>query len=337
MADLDSGHLFLTYLIPIKRGGAKNDVSYKQKVRIELAKLPPAHQTPATQKTRYAAPFARNTRNHFARMFVLDNVVYNGRNRQDALVATVRGVNTIFPEPVDGLNSAYLVFTADIDAVVNDGDPLPSDLSPDKQRMVRLSYAQKLWDTMGEEIAAIFANCHDFDGVDDGAGFGAYLERCHVETTMPFHDYYTELPKFNDLPLKPLIYAVAVPAVVAVVALLLRILGMVSLWGMNLLAVAIVAAVLTVIALVLAVRYANDNGAKPLPPAKHDDLPTVLKALYTQQKFADFVAENQGADPDALHAAFGAFIAEHAPADRKAPTQRPGVISAEAPQPQARV
>ena len=204
MADLDTGHLFLTYLIPIRRGGPHGDVSYKQKVRIELARLPPAHQTPATQKTKFAAPFARNSRNHFARMFVLDDVVYNGRSAQDALVATVKGVNTIVPGKVDRLRSAYLVFTADIDAIAKEGDPLPSNLGPEEQRKVRLAYAQTLWETMGEEIKAIFGNCHGFDGTDSGAAFGAYLERCHVETTMPYHDYYLSLPAFNTLPLKGL-------------------------------------------------------------------------------------------------------------------------------------
>ena len=337
MADLDTGHLFLTYLVPIKRGGPKNDVSYKQKVRIELARLPPAHQTPATQATRYAAPFARNRRNHFARMFVLDDVVYNGRDGEDVLVSSIKGVNTIIPEPVDRLGSAYLVFTADIDAVEEDGAPLPDTLSPEAQRKVRLAYAQTLWDTMGEEIQAIFSNCHGFGGVDGGTAFGAYLERCHVETTMPYHDYYLALPKFNDLPLTAMIAAVAAPAAVAVLALVLRIFGVGSILGVNTLLVTLLALILTLIVFVLAVRWALDNGAKPLPPATHDDLPTVLKALYLQQAFADFVADNQGRDAAALHAAFGEFVRQHDPANTVEPTQQPGVISGSAPQPQAGV
>ncbi|NIZ13874.1 hypothetical protein [Phaeobacter sp. HF9A] len=337
MADLDTGHLFLTFLAPIKRGGPKNDVSYTQKMRIELAKLPPAHQSPATQKTPFAAPFARNTRTHFARMFVLDDVVYNGRNAQDALVATIKKVNTAVPEHVDGLKSSYLVFTADIDAISKDGDPLPSHLSAKQQREVRRAYAELLWETMGEELVAIFQNCHGFDGVSDAASFATYLERCHVETTMPFHDYYLELPKFNILPVKLLIGAVLVPAIVALVALVLRVLGMITLLGMNTLMLALVAGGLTCIAFFLSVRYAISNGAKPLAPAKYDDLPTVLKSLYTQQRFADFVADNQGKDPEALQAAFGQFLSDVAPGNLAGPTQSPGVISSSAPQPQDRV
>lgn len=336
MADLDSGHLFLTFLVPIRRGGPKNDVSYRQKLRMELARLPPAHQTPATQKTKYAAPFARNRRTHFARMFVLDDVIYNGRDGQDVLVSTLKGVNTIMPQPVDQLGSAYLVFTADIDAVLSDGAPLPETLTPEEQRKVRLAYAQTLWETMAEEIKAIFGNCHGFETVDSGAGFGAYLERCHVETTMPFHDYYLSLPTFNDLPLKPLIVAVAFPAGIGVLALVLRLLGVGSLLGLNTLLLALVALAVAVIVFVLAVRFAIANGAKPLPPADLDDLPSVLKALYLQQAFADFIADNQGSEPAALHSAFAAFIAQHDPGNTSAPTQMPGVISGTAPQPQVR-
>lgn len=337
MADLESGHLFLTYVIPIRRGGPRNDVSFKQKLRIELARLPPAHQTPATQKTEYAAPFARNRRTHFARMFVLDNVVYNGRNGQDALVGALRNVGTLTPQHVDGLRSAYLVFTADVDAVIRQGDPLPDDLDPEAQRRVRMAYARTLWDTMGEEIAAIFGNCHGFEGVSSGEAFGAYLERCHVETTMPFHDYYLVPPEFHVLPVRALALAVLIPGGIALGALLLRILGLEALFGLNTLLLAVAAFLVTLLAFVLAVRHALRNGARPLAPARHDDLPSVLKALYIQQAFADFVAEHQGRDAGALAAGFGAFLDRNVPADPNGPTQRPGVIASDAPQPRARV
>lgn len=332
MADLDSGHLFLTWLIPIKNG-APTDAhapSYEQSLRIELAKLPPAHQTPVTQKLPFNSPFARNRRNHFARMFVLDDVIYNGRNGQDAIVSTIQGENTIYPKPIDQLNCAYLVFTVDIDAIEKDGDPLPKSLSDTGQKRVRLAYAQLLWDTMEEEIRAIFSNCFGFEKVQSGADFGAYLDRCHVETTMPFHDYYLSLPEFHTLPAKPLIWLVAVPGVVGLVGLLVRILGMESLFGINTLLLAFLGLALAAVAFVWAVKYAISNGSKPLAPAKYDDLPSVLKALYTQQRFADFAVKAQGMEPQALHAAFGEFLAATAPHDVTAPTQAAGVISADA-------
>ena len=131
------------------------------------------------------------------------------------------------------------------------------------------------------------------------------------------------------LPVRPLLLAVAIPALVALVALVCRILGMIDLplLGWNSLATFLLAGALAAIAAVASVKYAIANGNKPLAPGKYDDLPTVLKALYMQQHFADFVVEHQGCTPETLHAAFGAFLDRTQPQDRSAPTQEPGVIA----------
>jgi hypothetical protein len=55
-------------------------------------------------------------------------------------------------------------------------------------------------------------------------------------------------------------------------------------------------------------------------------LPEVLKAIYLQQHFAEFVVDTQGVGPAALHAAFGDFLQAHRPGDIAAPTQAPGLI-----------
>ena len=122
---------------------------------------------------------------------------------------------------------------------------------------------------------------------------------------------------------------VAIPALIAVAALLLRILGWldVPFLGWSTLWTFIIAAVVTVLAALWAVRYAIKNGEKPLPPAKYDDLPSVLKSLYSQQKFSTFAVENQGASAQDLHDNFAAFLKENKPSDRTEPTQIPGVIS----------
>jgi hypothetical protein len=70
------------------------------------------------------------------------------------------------------------------------------------------------------------------------------------------------------------------------------------------------------------------HGARPFPTAPNADLPSVLKALYLQQKVTSFVAENQGADARQLHDAFGRFVAEHRPSDVQEPTQPSGVVRA---------
>lgn len=331
MADLDSGHIFLTTLAPIKDSSEShnNHTSYEQNVRIALAKLPTAMQSPATQNTGINSPFARNTRNHLARMFVLNDVVFNGRNHQNALVATVKGVNTVVPQHVDQLNCAYLVFCADVDAVTRDGEPLPTNLTAAEQKEVRASYARELWNTMELEIQDIYSNCVGFEGVDTADDFAEYLDKCHVETTMPFHDYYMELPEFHLLPTKTLLFAVLIPAIVTVLALIMRILGWIDLpiVGWNSLWTFVIGALVTLLAGYMSVRYAIKNGEKPLPPGKHDDLPSVLKSLYTQQKFSTFAVENQGASAQELHDNFGAFLTANKPSDRTEPTQIPGVIS----------
>lgn len=331
MPDLDSGHIFLTTLAPIKgtEHGGGQARSYEHNIRDALARLPTALQSPATQQTGQNSPFARNTRNHLARMFVLNDIVFNGRVGENALAAAVSRKNPVDPAPVDRLNAAYLVFCADIDAVTEDGQPLPGTLTAAQQHAVRASYARKLWETMQPELHEIYSNCVGFDGVQTADDFARYLDRCHVETTMPFHDYYLELPEFHRLPVRPLLAAVAIPAVVALVALLCRILGMIALplLGWNSLATFVLAGALAAIAALAAVKYAIANGNKPLAPGKYDDLPSVLKALYMQQHFADFVVAHQGCTPETLHAAFGAFLERTQPQDRHAPTQPPGVIA----------
>jgi hypothetical protein len=76
----------------------------------------------------------------------------------------------------------------------------------------------------------------------------------------------------------------------------------------------------------LVYHFIMARGARPLPPATDATLPDVLKALYLQRHFAGFAERHQGSDPEALHAAFGAFLAEHKPDDVTAPTQPPGTI-----------
>ncbi|MEO1557842.1 MAG: hypothetical protein AAFS01_15530, partial [Pseudomonadota bacterium] len=136
MPDLDSGHIFLTTFAPIRDSGADPDkhTSFTQDVRIALASLPTALQSPATQKIGVNSPFARNTRTHLARMFVLNDVVYNGRVGKNALAASVSGDDPATIQKVDRLNTSYLVFCADIDAVEVDGDPLPRTLTPEDQK-----------------------------------------------------------------------------------------------------------------------------------------------------------------------------------------------------------
>ncbi|WP_223425372.1 hypothetical protein [Tateyamaria pelophila] len=330
MPDLDSGHIFLTTLAPIRDSAtAPKHTSFTQAVRIALAKLPTALQSPATVKTGVNSPFSRNRRTHLARMFVLNDIVYNGRVGKNALAASLTGDDPSVVQPVDRLNTSYLVFCADIDAVEEDGARLPTHLTPEQQRSVRASYACELWNTMEDDLREIYVNCEGFENVVTAQDFATYLDRCHVETTMPFHDYYLKLPEFNRLPVKMLLAAVGLPALFALIGLVLRLFGVMTMpiFGTNTLLAFVGGLLVAGVAGFVAVKHAIRNGEKPLAPGKYDDLPSVLKALYMQQQFADFAVDAQGASPQDLHDSFGAFLEQHKPSDRSGPTQPPGVIA----------
>lgn len=339
MPDLDSGHIFLTTLAPIKYSekDRMEHTSFTQNVRIALAKMPTAMQSPATEGTGENSPFARNKRNHLARMFVLNDVVYNGRIGQNTVKALFSKEDPTTLQHVDRLNTSYLVFCADIDAITEDGAPLPMDIDAAQQTDVRRAYARELWGTMAPELKEVYSNCVGFDDVKTADDFALYLDRCHVETTMPFHDYYLKLPEFNILPLNKLLIAAAAPVALAtlvvILSIILQIFGALEIPSVGWKTFWVFVAGLTLSGLIAfwAVKYTLKNGEKPLRPGKYDDLPSVLKALYMQQNFSDFVVDNQGSSAKDLHGEFGKFLSLHKPKDCTGPTQDPGVISSAAP------
>ena len=103
MPDLDTGHIFLTTLAPIKTTHTDGTDSFEQRARIALSELPTAMQSPATENIGINSPFSRNTRNHLARMFVLSDVIYNGRTGMNPILGTIKGVNPTDPQKIDRL------------------------------------------------------------------------------------------------------------------------------------------------------------------------------------------------------------------------------------------
>ena len=336
MPTFDTGHLFLTFLCPIRRGTTMDDegasVSYEQSLRTTLALLPTALQSPATQDIGINSPFARTCCTHLCRFVVLEDVTYNGRNPSDAVLAAITKSDPVHPQPLDRLNCSYLLFAADVDAVLKGGDPLPATLGAAGQARARDAYAHRLWETMEPELRKIFANCVGFERVDSAAGFAAYLARCQVETTMPFNDYWISPPALKNLPVVPMAAAALVPLAVTLLALIgwlahldrIPLLGALVGWSPG--DTLFWSALVTAAVVVGLIRYVIAHGQQPMPPAKYGDLPSVLKSLYLQQHFADFVVAQQGQSDAELHAAFGAFLATHRPEDKMAPTQAPGVI-----------
>ena len=76
--------------------------------------LPTAAQTPDCGGGQ--SPFARNTRNHFARFAIIDDVAYNGRKQGNVLWTLLRKINPMVAQPQDHLTCPFLFFGTEFDA-----------------------------------------------------------------------------------------------------------------------------------------------------------------------------------------------------------------------------
>jgi len=85
-------------------------------LRKRLDKLPTAAAKPASAGGKSPSPFARNTRNHFARFVIIDDIAYNGRTASDTLVSAAVGTVLTDAQPQDHLHCPFLLFAADFDA-----------------------------------------------------------------------------------------------------------------------------------------------------------------------------------------------------------------------------
>src|SRR5208283_1983804 len=108
MPTFDGGHYFLTALAPIRTGVVKDGkTSPIHALRKSLDLLATAEQTPDCQGQ---SPFARNTRNHFARFVIIDDVAYNGRVTQNSLGLALQNalskvkINLVVAQPQDHLS-----------------------------------------------------------------------------------------------------------------------------------------------------------------------------------------------------------------------------------------
>jgi len=319
MPNFDGGRYYFTALIPVRTDAVADPwnadcvTSHVHALREALTALPTALQSPATEAIGINSPFARDSHTHFARFAVLDKMAFNGSVQADPIVTAGRGAlpGGFFkpkPTPQDALPSPYLIYVTDFDA-------------PDGSDAARDAYLANLFRLMEPEWRKILCHCHGYDRVDGPAGFARLISACQIETTMPFNDYWEGAPPLPSLDLKPFVYGAAAGAVAMLLGLLLAIfmdedwlwLTFAGFLGVGLSAF-------------LAFQRTNAQAAKPFPMAPRSDLPGVLKALYLQQHFTRLAIAQQGATPEALHAAFGAFLATHKPNDVAGPTQPRGVI-----------
>jgi hypothetical protein len=321
MPTFDGGHYFLTVLVPVKTDPISAGsvlTSPVHALRKKLAMLPPAQQTPACGDGQ--SPFARNTRNHFARFVVIDDVAYNGRVAQNSLWLALRNalgktkITLVVAQPQDHLTCPFLLFSADIDA----------ESGADSERD---SYLALLWKTMERDLREIFVHCEGFDGVNDEVSFAKYIASCQLETTMPFNDYYID-PLY--LPTWPADKNL-IPAGAGAIVFLLGLAVFCFLSGLGGFVVMLLGAGVLAGGLWMAYASILAAGNKPFPTAPDSNLPAVLKGLHLQREFTRFVIKNQllAVDPASaqqFHDAFGAFIATNEPDNLVRPTQPPGII-----------
>ena len=137
-----SGQIYgLTILSPILESD-QIDICHATELRWYLASLPRDH----------TSPFARVSSTHFARLVVMDDVVFVGA-----------------PACEEHLKSRYLVFESNFDG----------DLDRYLTRMAR---------EIPEFVESVWKHCVGYPGVADPAVFAAYMKKCQIETTFFFAD-----------------------------------------------------------------------------------------------------------------------------------------------------
>ena len=278
------------------------------------------------------SPFARSTRNHFARFVIIDDVAYNGREQPNTLLVAVGPelsidqkykdmLNPVIAQPQDHLSCPFLFFASDFDAASG----------ADSERD---SYLRELWTRSEAELKDVFKYCLGFEArVTDAASFAKYIADCQIETTMPFHDYWLDGVPADKLPSLSL-----QKVALAGAGILLVVAALVYFWllphflqGFFGALLALVAGVLTAGAAIY--FYVVDFGKKPFPAAPNSTLPEVLKALYLRRQFTRFAIDRQldavgedEASAQRLYDSFKSFIDANKPDDVAEPTQKAGAI-----------
>jgi hypothetical protein len=309
MPSFDGGHYFFTAVVPVCNRGIVEHEGMKSSpihmVREALETLPTALQSRASEEVGIQSPFARSDRTHFARLVVLDQPFYNGRDYADAIISTLKGTDLLAAEPCDTLACPYLLVMIDFDPADPSGKGEPR------------AYFEHLWGVMAEELRVVFTYCYGFSKVTDAASFADFLLPCELDTTMPFNDYWTSAPPLKSISL-PLL------AIVPFIGIVLGIIGAWQHWWPNEMGW-VIAGLWFAAGIFFDYWLVMHTGGKPFP-ASGATLPRVLKALYLQQAFARFAADQQHADPAGTGAAFRAFLETHRPNALAAPTQPPGII-----------
>jgi len=306
MANYDAGHFFLTVMAPIDRDGwielDGQRRSVLDHVRGILTTLPTAQQDTPSTESGLNSPFAAVPGTHFAHIFVIDELRFNGRRPSNPIIDLILNTHLTEAQKVDRLPHAYLVLSLDFDAL-------------DGSDAALKAYTDGLWREMRDTLVLIFGHCIGFEKVTGEDSFFDYMRAAQVTTSLPYNDYWTQEPPDRS----PLKWMIAVSLVI----IMLGLAGwMVPLWSLELGNVATTLLLLIIANIAIIAWF----GLTPFPKAPDSDINSVLKALYIQQMFTGFAVENLGKSDTDLQSAFDAFCVAHQPAVISGPRQTPGVL-----------
>lgn len=312
---------------------------------VDVPELP--GEDPGRQQVARPLPFSGNPRTHFARLVVVEDIAYNGRQRGDTLLDLLRGFLPALQaqerDVADHLPCSYLLVLLDFDC-------------PDGSRGSVEAYLNQLWHTMEQEWTLILRHCigYELNPCRRRQSFLSLILRHEIESTFSFCSYNWAAqaarrwrpgdglfapPRPGNRP--ALLLLATLPLLLALVLLIavliqgLAGIGSLALaadpipaWRRPALLLLLAGLILTPVLLwPIFLRRAN----QPWPAQVGTDLRAILKALYLQGRFLQLAEDWQnrsGAPEDSLRQTFRSFLEEARPHDLRAPTLRPGRLHA---------
>jgi len=361
MPSFDAGYYQLTALIPLReqqempehwdwRGARPAEeksmrrISVADSLRELLASFRsvdvPDLETESAAEGRVARaiPFSGNDRTHFARLVVVENLAYNGRQNGDTLIDMARGLaGEWLPQAlrlrqfdeVDHLPKPYLLVLLDFD-------------SPDGSRESVERYLLDLWASMQQEWELIFNHCSGFaqEAERRAASYLDLILRHEVESSFSYAIYPWGanraqrwqptsgrfVPNRSANRLGLLFGFIGIPILELLAALLLiTVMGRVVLFNPWFIGFALLALAMKPLVWHHFLRRANE----PWPAEQGSDLRSVLKALFLQSSFLNLVEDWQqksDAEPQSLLHHFRQFLDTARPQDLHGPTLRAGSL-----------
>lgn len=347
MPSFDSGYYAFTALIPLLPDDtdwrlwrwSRQSSSVPHSLRELLSSLPTV-DVPAgggdkgggAAVTR-AIPFSGCDRTHFARLVVVEELAWNGREGSDTLLELLWGALGWFDHrPADRLPCPYLLVLLDFDA-------------PDGSSASVEDYLLELWPSMEQEWTLILSHCLGFDPAP-GRRSQSYVElmlRHEIDSTFPYTGYAwaaqqarlwdpatgrfrsaraNALPRALQLLIVWLVLLLLVLLVPALVGLGIRLTA-----SEGRLLLLLLAGLALLLPLLWSRLYAEAFAPWPAQPGT--DLRSVLKALFLQSRFLELVEQSQRggtAGNPSLRRRFRQFLEETQPHDVDVPSLRPGSI-----------